>query len=62
MPGPSQPGGQLAGAASGRQTRHAAARSAAGPGRVTAPRLARRRRPARWSKDTSSNSNERLER
>eukprot|EP00966_Prymnesium_polylepis_P102899 2383656-Prymnesium_polylepis.1 len=34
MPGPSQPGGQLAGPASGRQTRPHA--PAAGPGRVAA--------------------------
>jgi hypothetical protein len=58
MPGPSQPGAQLAGAASGRQTQPHALRQA----------LAEWQRPhdsspprQRWSKDTSSKSNERLE-
>ena len=60
MPGPSQPGGQLAGAASGRKTRPHALRQAWKIWQRRHDWLAARR-PARWSKDTSSKSNDRLE-
>eukprot|EP00966_Prymnesium_polylepis_P180697 4184964-Prymnesium_polylepis.1 len=62
MPGQSQPGGQLAGAASGRQTRRGRARSAAGPGRVTAgPMTGSPPLSSSLEQDTSSKSNKRLE-